>query len=280
MHVKKSFVILIISIAFLLLSTQTINAKDYSNYKSLTGNHQWLVYVPVNSGDYITGNFSVMDAFNTEVFVQITDPNGVKILDLGQVTGTNQFSFTAQSTATYTINFSNPYTWDTNVALYIHTPEEETSLSPNPQTPSTPAEPYVFMGFTVFALVMVIAVAIYAFAKSGAPKNLMGQKREAKILETKVNFGLLGVTIGMLMLFSSLTYISTPYYFWATILPDSFMQTLDPSADLIAVVSLIMLFVSLGIIFAMTGLLGYYGRKLKRINTQSALDPSNAQNIT
>jgi hypothetical protein len=274
----RKILVILTALALILLSTQTVYAKDYSMSKSVTGNHQWLVYIPVNSGDYITGNFSVMDAFNTELFVQITDPNGAKILDLGQVTDTNQFSFTAQSTGTYTLNFSNPYTWDTNVALYVQTPEEETSLSPTPQTTAAPAEPYVFMGLTAFAFAMVIAVAIYAFAKSGAPHKLAGHEKDIKILERKMNFSLLGVTIGMLMLFSAITYLYTPYIFWATVLPDSFMQAIDPNAGLIAVASLISMLAGFAIIFAMIALLGYYGRKIRRIKTQTAPMQSNPQN--
>lgn len=274
MHCRIIFVALT-AFALLLLSAQTVYAKDYSMTQNVPGDNSYLVYMPINTGDTIEGNVTIWGSFSNEMYFSITDPQGNTILNLGLIEDANKFNFTAGTTGTYTLNFTNPYIWEKFVSVDVHTPEESNTIPPTPQTQAAPVETYIFMAGTALALVMIIALAIYAFARRGAPNKLTGQEKEIKILEGKMTFALLGAALGMLLLFSALTYFYTPYIFWATVLPNSFMQSIDPNASLIAWVSIIFLFVGFAVIFAMIALLRYYGQKLKRIKTQTSSIQSN-----
>lgn len=268
MKLRMSMLFLIAATSLVL--APIVCASDFNKSQNIGSYQEWYVYIKLNDGDYVTGNYTVSaiseqqgEPSSSEVYFSVENSQDNKILDYGLVGGANTFNFTAQGSGTYTLNFSNPFDFMKIVSLSVHAPDQE---------PAVPTGSffltYALFGLAIFSLVVVVGLAIYAIAKSSVPKGLTGLEREVKVLGNKFNFALLGAGVGVLLVVASLAYIYTPYYVWGTFIPDTIMQVIDPSSQIIAIVSLFSVFVGFGLVFGMIAALAHYGKKLKQAKDQ------------
>ncbi len=99
--------LLVLSFALSAVCSQTINVPS-GNPTTTT--------LSLNKGDYVSGSIVVTGGITSDVNFYITDPDGNNVISYSQVTQTS-FSFSAQTTGTYTLFFQNLGLLTKNVTL-------------------------------------------------------------------------------------------------------------------------------------------------------------------
>jgi hypothetical protein len=161
--VKRNKTLAFLSITVLLLAglffVSGVRASDVEEQFTVDLGYYTLYSLKLDAGNYVNGTFTV---FPTGIYFSINDPQENKILDYGLVNKSSTFSFTANVSGTYNLNFSNPLdlslpssaTHSQMINLEVDTPQPDPIRIENE------------MLITIIVILIVAGVVTYAVVRN------------------------------------------------------------------------------------------------------------------
>jgi hypothetical protein len=98
--ILASIIVIIVLFSFVALAACTSQTFTVPGLQTTT------TTLNLNKGNVVSGNVNVSGGVGNDINFYISDPNGNNVVNLSHVTQSS-YSFTAQSTGTYTVHFDN-----------------------------------------------------------------------------------------------------------------------------------------------------------------------------
>ncbi len=118
--------------------------------------------ISLNQGDYISGSIVVTGGLNSNINFYITDPDSNNVASYSQVIQTS-FSFTAQTTGTYTLHFQNLGLLSRNVTVDYNIKSSVIGL---------PQDTFIILVVAIIlTIIIVISIIILAIRRSKATQS-------------------------------------------------------------------------------------------------------------
>lgn len=80
-----------------------------------------VIFVSVNTGDRLTGSFTIEGGSGNDINFSVKDPLGNVVLSGGRVSNSWRFDFVCASTGSYQLNFDNGFSLVSNKAINLTT---------------------------------------------------------------------------------------------------------------------------------------------------------------
>lgn len=146
----KQIALKTVGLVFLLLGT--FFSAEVTKVETVTVNALTTMTLAFELDDEykFSGSLSIAGGSNNDVDFWVTDPGGVKILDLGRVSQERGFEFEARANGTYVLHFSNTFSLLAS---------KNVTLTYDVEKPRLGMEPFVLAWGALIAVCIVVVIA-------------------------------------------------------------------------------------------------------------------------
>jgi len=165
---------------FLLFLTPQLNVSETDTIEIPAGTSR-IVPLSLNQWDKVTGSLSVSGGWGNDIDFWVEDPSDETILNLGRVSGSGSFEFSASQTGTYELHLSNSFSIFSSKTVTLKYDVIRTLFTP------------MVMNLIYIAIIVIAVVTgtmIYRHYKKQSPatpsevhQNLSRERKKKKVFE-------------------------------------------------------------------------------------------------
>ena len=151
MRVKKLFLI-VTAMLFLLVLVSSVDTAEVRTITVSPFTTETLIFSGF-AGDTFRGSLSISGGSGNDIDFWITGPRGNTVVNLGRVSGTATFAFTAKESGPYTFHFDNTFSWFSSKTVSLSFDKTQQS--------SIAIDPLIVASIGLFVIVAMVLVFLY-----------------------------------------------------------------------------------------------------------------------